>query len=271
MRNHICARRAVLRLLTGGGIAAATAAAMAQPPGRGAVRIAVHTRHLPLVAVDPGHGGVDPGAVGAGNVYEKTIAFAAATDLVRFLRATRRFRAVLTRGPDEYVALRERVARARKLHADLFLSLHADALPDPAMRGLSVFTLSATASDREAAALADSENREIVGGLRLKRRSPIVRDILIDLVQRQTENQSLKLAQDVVEALGSEVRLLENPQRSAGFAVLTAPDIPSVLVELGCLSNPVEERLLQKPGYRRRLARGLGRAIEAYFANRRAK
>lgn len=261
----------MLRLLAGGAVAAtAGIPAVAQPPGRGAVRVAAHPRHLPVVAVDPGHGGVDPGAVGAGGVYEKTIAFAAATDLVRFLRATRRFRAVLTRGPDEYVALRERVARARRLHADLFLSLHADALPDSAMRGLSVFTLSATASDREAAALADSENREIVGGVHLKRRSRLVGDILIDLAQRQTENQSLRLAHDVVEALGREVRLLENPQRSAGFAVLTAPDIPSVLVELGCLSNPVEERLLQKPGYRRRLARGLARAIEAYFAHRRA-
>jgi N-acetylmuramoyl-L-alanine amidase len=265
MRNIACARRAVLRLLAG---CAATALAVetgaAQPRGRGKPR----RRPLPVVVLDPGHGGIDPGAIGPGDVDEKYITFKTATDLARLLRKTGRFRVRLTRGPDEYVPLHERVARARSWHADLFLSIHADALPNTAMRGLSVFTLSAKASDREAAALADSENRDIVAGVRLARQPRVVGDILIDLARRQTDNLSLELAHDVIAALGRDVELLENPQRSAGFVVLTAPDVPSALVELGCLSNPVEERLLQQPAYRQRLARGLAKAIEAYFRNR---
>jgi N-acetylmuramoyl-L-alanine amidase len=271
-----CARRAVLRGLAGGiATGLGLGAAWAQPPGRGGVGRGSggsgvkhgrsRPRYLPLIVIDPGHGGIDPGAIGAGGVYEKLITFSVADDLARMLRATRRYRVALTRGPDRYVLLRERVAQARALHADLFLSVHADALPNPAMRGLSVFTLSATASDRVAAALADSENRDLVAGVRLWRQPREVGDILIDLLRRQTDNLSLELAHELVTALGHRVELLENPQRSAGFVVLTAPDIPSALVELGCLSNPVEERLLRLPGYQRRLARGLTQAIEAYF------
>lgn len=265
MRDIASTRRVVLRLLMGCAAAGSTVGARPWPPRP--PKRKPHPRYLPLVIIDPGHGGIDPGAIGAGGVYEKYITFATATDLARLLAATRRFRAALTRGPAEYVALRERVARARALHADLFVSVHADALPNPVMRGLSVFTLSATASDREAAALAETENRDVVGGLRLSRQPREIGDILLDLGRRQTDNLSVELARDVVAALGQDVALLENPQRSAGFAVLTAPDIPSVLVELGCLSNPVEEHLLQEPAYRRRLARGLVRAIEAYFRN----
>ncbi|HUC10345.1 MAG TPA: N-acetylmuramoyl-L-alanine amidase [Stellaceae bacterium] len=269
MRNVIWARRRLLRSLAGAVFAGLPdAIASAQPAGRALAepRGKVQRHHLPLVVIDPGHGGIDPGAIGPGGIYEKYITFATATDLARALRATGRFRVALDRGPDEYVPLHERVARAEALRANLFLSIHADALPNPAMRGLSVFTLSATASDREAAALAASENREVIPGLRSTRRPSAVDAVLIDLMRRQADNQSLKLARDIVETLGQEVKLLENPQRSAGFVVLTSPDIPSALVELGCLSNPVEERLLQLPSYRRRLARGLAQAIKAYFA-----
>lgn len=262
MRYITWSRRGMLRVLAGCAVSEfAVGAASAQPAGRGPLR----RRYLPMVVIDPGHGGIDPGAVGAGGVYEKYIAFAIATDLAQLLSGTRRFRVALTRGPDEYVPLRERVARARALHADLLLSLHADALPDLAKRGLSVFTLSATASDREAAALADSENRDVVAGVRLSRQPREVGYVLIDLARRQTDNFSLELAHHVVATLGRDVKLLENPQRSAGFVVLTAPDIPSVLIELGCLSNPIEERLLQQPHYQQRLARGLARAVETYF------
>jgi N-acetylmuramoyl-L-alanine amidase len=271
MHNIAWQRRTVLRLLASWVMAALPAdAALARP--RGWTSPARHEKarrhHLPMVVIDPGHGGIDPGAIGAGGVYEKYITYATAIDLARVLKATRHFRVALTRGSDQYVPLRKRVARARALHADLFLSIHADALPNPAMRGLSVFTLSATASDREAAALAASENREIVGGVRLSQKPRVVDGVLLDLVRRETDNQSIKLARDVVAALGREVRLLDNPQRSAGFVVLTAPDIPSALVELGCLSNPVEEHLLQLPSYRKHLARGLAQAIESYFSKR---
>jgi N-acetylmuramoyl-L-alanine amidase len=257
MRDVVWARRTVLRLALGWALAGFS-------PDATRAQSRPSRRRLPMVVIDPGHGGIDPGAIGAGGVYEKLITFATAIDLARLLKASGRFHVALTRRRDEYVPLRERVARARALHADLFLSIHADALPNPAMRGLSVFTLSAVASDREAAALAASVNREIITGWHLPRRRE-VDAILIDLARRETDNQSLGLARDVVAVLGREVKLLENPQRAAGFVVLTAPDIPSILVELGCLSNLVEERLLIQPSYRRRLARGLAQAIETYF------
>jgi N-acetylmuramoyl-L-alanine amidase len=267
------ARRQIVRLLAG--VLAAgfvSGGAAAQPAGR--TPPAAHRRRpqsrLRVIAIDPGHGGIDPGAIGAGGVFEKRITFATATDLARLLRASRRFRVGLTRGPDEYVPLRQRVARARALHADLFLSLHADALPNPAMRGLSVFTLSAAASDREAAALAASENREIVAGVPLAREPREIDAVLIDLARRQTGNMSLEFARHIIAILGHRAELLDNPRRSAGFVVLTAPDIPSVLVELGCLSNPIEERLLQQPAYQKRLALGLAEAIESFFHNEAA-
>ena len=275
MRNTVAARRIVLRLLAGGVIAVLAAElASAQPPARAPPQRAMQRPraqqlYRPLVVIDPGHGGIDPGAIGAGGVFEKYITFATAIDLARVLRASRRFRVILDRGSDEFVPLRDRVARAEALHADLFLSLHADALPNPAMRGLSVFTLSATASDREAAALAADENRDIAAGAGPVRQQREVKAVLIDLVRRETDNQSLELARDVVAAVrDTGVKLLRNPRRSAGFAVLTAPDIPSALVELGCLSNPVEEGLLQLPAYRKRLARGLAQAIDLYLSRR---
>lgn len=269
MQKLALGRRAVARLLLGclaAGLLVGGAAS--QPPARVAVapRGKPKPRYQPVVVIDPGHGGVDPGAISIDGVYEKYITFAVATDLARLLRSTRSFRVALTRGADEYVALRERVARARAVHADLFISIHADALPNREMRGLSVFTLSRKASDREAAALADSENRDVVAGVRLARHSREIGAILIDLVRREADNRSRQLARDVVVSLSHDTPLLENPQRSAGFVVLTAPDIPSVLVELGCLSNAAEEKLLLQPSYRKRLARGLAHAIKAYFA-----
>ncbi len=262
MRDVARGRRRVLRLLLCGAIGWRSEAALAQPPGRARPRL----RRVPIVVLDPGHGGIDPGAIGASGAYEKDIVLATARDLARLLLATHRFRVALTRDGDEFIPLRQRVALARTLGADLFLAIHADALPDAAMRGLSVFTLSAQASDREAAALAISENRDVVDGVNLSRQPRVVGNILADLARRQTDNLSIALAHDVVAALGHEVTLLEHPQRSADFAVLTAPDIPSALVELGCLSNPAEERLLQQRSYQQRLARGLAHAIEAYFA-----
>ncbi len=226
-------------------------------------------RRVPTVAIDPGHGGADPGAISPGGVYEKDIVLSTARELARQLAATRRCRVVLTRSVDEFIPLRDRVARARAraAHADLFLSIHADALPDAEIRGLSVFTLSARASDREAAKLAIRENRaDLAGDINLARQPREVRTILMDLARRQTRNLSIACARGVVDQLAREVVLLENPQRSADFAVLTAPDIPSVLVELGCLSNPKEERLLQQRGYQRKLARGLVRAVKVYLA-----
>jgi|GraSoiStandDraft_41_1057321.scaffolds.fasta_scaffold515430_2 N-acetylmuramoyl-L-alanine amidase len=264
MGNITCGRRTVLGGLifcAAGGSRLGTPAA--QPAGRGAPP----QRRVATVVIDPGHGGVDPGAISPSGVYEKDIALATASEFARQLAAKRGFRAVLTRSTDEFLPLRERVARARAWKADLFLSIHADALPNTEMRGLSVFTQSAQASDREAAALAASENRaDLLGGVRVARQPRDVGKILLDLTRRQTSNLSIVLARRVVAELGREAVLLENPQRLADFAVLTAPDVPSALVELGCLSNPAEERLLQQRAYQQKLARGLVRAVEAYLA-----
>jgi N-acetylmuramoyl-L-alanine amidase len=221
----------------------------------------------PIVVIDPGHGGIDPGAISPSGLYEKDITLDTALILARLVNRTGRFRAVLTRRSDVFVPLHERVLRARAHHADLFLSIHADTLPDGALRGLSVYTLSAAASDRETAALAARENKDdFIPGLKLSRRPAEISDILVDLARRETGNRSLAFARLIVEQLGRVTPLLERPQRSAGFAVLTAPDIPSVLVELGCLSNGDDEHLLEQDAYRARLARGLLGAIEAYFS-----
>lgn len=262
------ARRAALRLLACAAASAATAARAR--PLRRRMR-----PPRPVVVLDPGHGGLDPGAIGPGalgrgaigrgGVFEKTITLATAWRLAWLLAASGRLRVVMTRSGDRYVPLDRRVAIARAVRADLFLSLHADALPEAAMRGLSVFTLSDEASDREAAALAASENRDLVRGI-APATPPLVRRVLFDLARQQTANASLVFAHDILAALRREVVLLDHPLRAAGFVVLTAPDIPSVLVELGCLSNPREERLLEDAAYQQRLARGLARAIAAYFA-----
>lgn len=264
MPDTIIARRALLALAASLLVAGpASAKPRRRPP------IAKHpaTRHLPVIAIDAGHGGSDPGAISPHGVREKIITLATAYELARQLAATGRYRPLLTRRGDIFVPLHQRVARARAGRAELFLSVHADALPDPALRGLSVYTLSQQASDRETAALAQRENRDdFIAGVHLRRQPPVIGAILFDLARRQTSNRSLTLAHAIVEELGRAVPLLEKPQRAAAFVVLTAPDIPAALVELGCLSNPKDEQLLQQPAYRRRLAHGLMRAIDDYFA-----
>ena len=216
--------------------------------------------------LDPGHGGVDPGCISVNGAYEKDITLAMARSLARDLEAGGRFRVKLTRSDDEYVQLGERVARARAAGADIMLSIHADALPDEHLRGASVFTLSEQASDRAAAALAARENRaDFVAGIDLSRHAPEVSDILFDLARRETNNQSIRLARDLVAELGRRVRLLNHSHRSAGFAVLKAPDIPSALVETGCLSNREEEALLQSLPYQRKLTQGLMQSLNDFF------
>jgi N-acetylmuramoyl-L-alanine amidase len=223
-------------------------------------------RPLPLIMLDPGHGGLDPGCIGITGVYEKDITLPMAMALARDLEAGGRFRVKLTRNDDEFVALPERVERARTAGADLMLSIHADSLPEEHMRGASVFTLSEQASDREAAALAARENKaDLIAGVDLSHHAPEVSDILFDLARRDTNNQSIRLARDLVNELGRRVRLLSNSHRSAGFAVLKAPDIPSALVEIGCLTNRQEEAQLQLPAYQRKLAAGLVQSVHDFF------
>ena len=152
------------------------------------------------------------------------------------------------------------------MDADLFISLHADSIGDKSLRGLSVYTLSETASDKEAEALATRENKaDIIAGIDFSDQTPEVADILIDLAQRRTMNYSVRLAGYVVDEMKSETRLLKRPHRFAGFAVLKAPDVPSILVELGFLSNGQDEARLKDSAFRHKAARGLTRAVDRYF------
>jgi len=277
MPDDILLRRSLLRaLLAAGGTTAVCAVGILTPANAFAQLLGQTAAKAPATAkpaarrrtivLDPGHGGIDPGAVGLSGVYEKDLALDAARLVARELEASKRYRVVLTRTSDEFVPLPDRVARARAADGDLFLSMHADALPDPGMRGASVFTLSEKASDAQAAALAARENKvDLIAGIDLSRHAPEVSSILIDLARRQTNNQSIRLARRLVDDLGHEVAMLNNSHRSAGFAVLKAPDIPSALVEMGCLSNREEERALRTPSYRQKVAGGIVRSINDYF------
>ncbi|HUB95216.1 MAG TPA: N-acetylmuramoyl-L-alanine amidase [Stellaceae bacterium] len=243
--------------------ALSAAATMLAAPWAQAKRLQLPQR---LIMLDPGHGGIDPGCIGASGVFEKDIALATALELARELEGTGRFRVRLTRDEDEFIPLADRVARARAANADLFLSIHADALPDERFRGATVFTLSEQASDREAALIAARENQaDLVAGVDLSHHAPEVANILLDLAQRETNNESIRLARDLVSELSRRVTMLQNSHRSAGFAVLKAPDIPSALVEIGALSNRQEESLLQLSSYRRKLAVGLTRSVDDFF------
>jgi len=219
---------------------------------------------LPLVVLDPGHGGRDPGAIGATGVYEKRIVLATALELKRRLEATRSCRVVLTRTRDVFVPLGDRVEFARRREAALFLSIHADSAPGA--RGASVYTLSETASDAMSEALARRENRaDIVGGLRLPSVSPDVQRILLSLMRQETRTGSSRLARYAVRELGEQVQLLPNTHREAAFVVLKAPEIPSALVELGFLSDPRDEAALQQASHRARLTLALSRAVKQWL------
>jgi N-acetylmuramoyl-L-alanine amidase len=222
-------------------------------------------RKLYTIVVDAGHGGVDPGCIGRTGTYEKDVVLDTALRFARGLEASKRYKVVLSRRSDDFVTLEDRVARARALSADLFVSVHADALPERSERGASVFTLSERASDREAAMVAERENKsDLVAGVKYTA-DPQVNEILFDLARRQTNNLSLQLAQKLVSELGRHVRLLNHTHRSAAFVVLKAPDIPSALVETGCLSNAEEERELRNPNHRQMVAGALVASVNAYF------
>ena len=228
------------------------------------------TREKPMVVIDAGHGGVDPGAISKSGRYEKHITLVMAKELKQALISSGRYRVTLTRSGDQFLRLRERIAIARAADADVFLSIHADSIRDPKVRGLSVYTLSEQSSDKEAEALARRENKaDLIAGVDLTGESPEVTSILIDLAQRQTMNQSAYLAEYLIKTLGRRIKLLRRTHRFAGFAVLKAPDVPSVLIELGYLSNPKEEKLLFNRAHRDQLAQGIVKGLDDYFEWRR--
>ncbi len=227
------------------------------------------SRPAPLVVLDPGHGGVDPGASGRRGTQEKAVTLAMAKRLATALKATGRYRVVLTRNDDRFLPLRERTRIARRHGANLFLSLHADSALRSEARGLSVYTLSDQASDEEAGALAKRENKaDVLGGLNLTDEQPDVVSILIDLAQRETKNRSVRFANQLVQTMVLRVPLLDRPHRQAGFAVLKAPDIPAALIELGFLSHPEEERLLLSGKHRSAIIEGIVAATDNFFVER---
>ena len=221
-----------------------------------------------IVVLDPGHGGKDPGAIGVyGKTYEKNITLAMGKELKSILEK-RGYTVYLTRNTDVFIPLRQRVRIAQKYKADLFMSIHADSALNRNAKGLSVYTLSENASDKEAAALAERENKvDIIGGVDFSENSKEINDILISLSQNDSRNKSSKFATYIVNEMKKSVKLVNDTHRFAGFAVLKAPDIPSVLLEMGYLSNKSEESLLKQSSYRKRLADSVSKAVGNYFTD----
>ena len=219
-----------------------------------------------LIVIDPGHGGIDPGAIGVKRTREKDVVLAFGLALRDVLMKTGQYEVVMTRDSDAFLTLKQRVRVARENAADLFIAIHADTVRGPAARGATIYTLSEKASDQEAEALAQKENRaDIIGGIDLGQESEEVTDILIDLVQRESKNHSLFFAKKAVTELRQVTAFTGKPMRSAGFVVLKAPDVPSVLVELGYLSSRQDEAQLTSAKWRAKVADAMARAIGKYF------
>jgi N-acetylmuramoyl-L-alanine amidase len=229
----------------------------------------------PVVVLDPGHGGLDPGTKSAAGMTEKEVVLNFARVLKSKLEATGRYEVYLTREDDTFLALRERVAFAQKKGAGVFLSIHADYFPQEIDKttGATVYTLSEQASDEETRALAAKENfSDALAGIELPSDSDeVLANILIDLAQRETKNRSAVFARSIVGELGARSTLHTRMIKSAGFRVLKAPDIPSVLLELGFLSNPDDEKLLTSEAWRERTAEAVVKSIDVYFAKRLAQ
>ncbi|MER2554547.1 MAG: N-acetylmuramoyl-L-alanine amidase [Thauera sp.] len=246
-----------------------TAVARSEPsrPVQREQRNAPAVNRLYTVVLDAGHGGEDPGAVGHGGSYEKNVTLSIAHRLKRKIDAEQGLRAVLTRDGDYFVPLHQRVARARRVRADLFVSIHADAFVRPEANGSSVYVLSERGASSSAARwLAQKENdADLVGGVNLARQDGHIARTLLDLSQTATINDSFKLGRAMLGELGSINRLHKPEVEQAGFAVLRAPDIPSVLVETAFISNPQEERRLNDEAYQDKMATALMRGIRRYF------
>lgn len=225
-----------------------------------------------VIVVDAGHGGVDPGATGVSGELEKDIVLSIAKSLGDTLQDTGRYNVVMTRDSDIFLSLKARVAAGRRVKADLFISVHADSAPNSHARGASVYTLSEKASDREAEALARSENQsDVIAGVDLSSESDIVTSILIDLAQRETKNSSVRFARSLVPELQQVGGVTEKSHRFAGFRVLKAPDVPSVLIEVGYLSSAYDESEMKTRRWRLNMASAISRAVDVYFKQSRVE
>jgi len=241
--------------------AAATQTALSQP----ASTTKKATPEKKIIVLDPGHGGQDPGAISVSGKYEKDLTLKMAKE-TKVLLEKRGYKVVLTRDKDFYIPLRGRIKKAHEANGDLFISLHADSAKSRSAQGLSIYTISETASDKEAAALAERENKsDILFGMDLSDYQPEVGNILIDIAKKYAMDQSSIYADEVVNEMKKEIKLRQNAHRFAGFVVLKSPNIPSVLLEMGYLSNPQEDKLLQKESYRKKLGTALANAVDSYF------
>jgi N-acetylmuramoyl-L-alanine amidase len=220
------------------------------------------------IAIDPGHGGEDPGAIGRRGTYEKNVVLAIARKLKSRVDAEPNMRAMLTRDDDYFVPLAQRVQKARRVQADLFISIHADAFREPAARGSSVFALSEGGATSAAARwLAQKENSaDLIGGVDLDRRDPVLARTLLDLSQTAQISDSLKVGRHVLDGIGTHNTLHKNIVEQAGFAVLKAPDIPSILVETAFISNPDEELKLRSDRHQQKFAESIHEGVRRYFA-----
>lgn len=224
---------------------------------------------LPLVVLDPGHGGRDPGAPGVDGFTEKALTLAAARTIRDALLASGRVRVAMTREDDSFVPLQQRTDMARRLGAALFLSLHCDSAGDPLASGGTLYTLSEVASDKEAARMAARENRaDLLAGVDLGGERADVASLLIDLTQRRTMAVSARYADLLAREVAPAMHLHARPRRMAALMVLKAPDMPSVLFELGYVSNEADARALGSPEARARLAAAVRRATEIFLATR---
>jgi N-acetylmuramoyl-L-alanine amidase len=221
-----------------------------------------------LVVIDPGHGGIDPGAISRSKTKEKDVVFAFAQEVRDALKAEGKHEVALTRETDRFMTLNDRVAFTKRAQADLFIAIHADILRGQTATGTTLYTLSDTASDEEAEALALKENKtDIIAGVNLGEQVVEVADVLIELVQRESKNHANLFSRKALDELKGVTTMTGKPLRSAGFVVLKVPDVPSVLIELGFLSNKEDERKLNDPVWRKRMAVALARAIDKHFAD----
>ena len=227
-----------------------------------------NNKPLPIIIIDSGHGGKDPGAIGKyTRTKEKNITLSYAKELKKKLDATKKFKVFLTRGKDHFIPLKQRVEIARKTKADLFISIHANSSPTSKTSGFCVYTLSETSSDKNSELLAQKENKsDIIGGADFSNASDDILKTLINLSQRNTMNESAKFAEIITRSMkSSHIKTLQKTHRFAGFMVLTAPDVPSVLIELGYLSNKNEERNLNSSLHKNHIIQTLVSSIENYF------
>ena len=222
-----------------------------------------------VIALDPGHGGRDPGAIGRKGTREKDVALSVAKKMKSLINRTSGYRAILTREGDRFVSLRNRVRKAREAEADIFVSLHADSFHSPNVKGASVYALSLSGASSEARWIAQKENAsDLIGGISLDDKDDLIASVLLDLSQTATIQDSLELGSDVLQHIGKVSKLNNRQVQQAGFAVLKAPDMPSILIETAFLSNPTEEKKLRNPKHQHKLAKAVFSGIQNHLKNR---